>query len=118
MRRLIESFSFFNYRKRIEEFFRDDEILELIQNDSKQEYFRNLMGRLILNNESHYQDQTLLTTEFDFSYFITPDEKRNTAQAVLILLKLLNPLHLKSYLEDSATKLAIIEQWENKLFPT
>lgn len=118
MRRLIESFSFFNYRKRIEEFFRDDEILELIQNDNKQEYFRNLMGRLILNNESHYQDQTLLTTEFDFSYFITPDEKRNTAQAVLILLKLLNPLHLKSYLEDSATKLAIIEQWENKLFPT
>lgn len=102
----------------MEAFFRDNEILALIQDDKKQEYFKNLMGRLILNNESHYQDQTRLGMECNFSKFITTEEKRNTARAILILLKTLNPLHLKNHLEDANSNLDIIEEWENQIFHT
>jgi hypothetical protein len=52
---------------------RDDAILK--QLGEKSSYYKNLMYRLVLNNESHTEEKTLSLPETDFYAYISPEEK-------------------------------------------
>lgn len=57
MRRVLEAFSTFCYRKGIDEVSCDERILKSLREYS--DYFENRMYRLVLNGESHYEHQVL-----------------------------------------------------------
>lgn len=53
MRRVMEAFSTFVYKKGIAEISCDDTILQQIGDKDYIDYFKNLMYRLVLNGDSH-----------------------------------------------------------------
>lgn len=111
MRRVLEAFSTFNYKKGIQDISCDIEIMKNVPN---KEYFENLMYRLVLHNESHFEEQIQNFHDgINFYDFISEDEKQKTAREVLCLIYLLNPLHIKAHLAGSATN--EINQWITKL---
>lgn len=58
MRRVLEAFSTFFYKKGIDEISYDPVILSIIDDEGCIEYFKNLMYRLVLNGESHMMERT------------------------------------------------------------
>ena len=95
MRRMLEAFGTFEYRKGIDEISCDQTILSIIT-EEKRDYFENLMYRLILNGESHLEERTKSLTDINFFATITTDEKKRTAKDVLCLMYLLNSNHIKA----------------------
>ena len=95
MRRMLEAFATFEYRKGIDEISCDQTILSIIT-EEKRDYFENLMYRLILNGESHLEERTKSLTDNNFFATITAEEKKRTAKDVLCLMYLLNSNHIKA----------------------
>lgn len=109
MRKVMESYATFVYRKRMEDAFHNEDILEPIP-DGKKTYYKNFMFRLILNGESHEEEAAYTLNNFDELYAI--GEKRRTAKCVLLLLYYINKPHLAAYIDDPA-QFAIIESWKD-----
>ena len=82
MRRAVEAFGTFEFRKSIDEISCDPAILSIIK-EEKRDYFENLMYRLILNGESHLEERTKSMTDNNFFATISPDEKKRTARRSL-----------------------------------
>ena len=115
MRRMLEAFGTFEYRKGIDGISCDPKILDTIA-EEKRDYFENIMYRLILNGESHFEERTKLLTDNNFFATITPDEKKRTAKDVLCLMFLLNKKHIEAQFnaieDDEGVKaVADIEKW-------
>jgi hypothetical protein len=121
MRRALEAYGTFIYKKGIDDLSSDDEILSMIQNAKKRDYFNNLMYRLVLNGESHLQERAQGLPDTDFFVYISEAEKVRTAKEILIFINILTPLHLKTHLRESPSdditdKLNKIQAWENDIF--
>lgn len=100
MRRVLEAFSTFVYKEGIEQVSLNTDILETLGKHSK--FFENLMYRLVLHGESHYQEQVKSMHDgCNFYKFISDDEKKKTAQQLICFLYLLNKIHLKAYLVNN-----------------
>lgn len=119
IRRMIEAFGTFEYRKGIDEISCDQAILAIIKED-KRDYFENLMYRLVLNGESHLEERAKSLTDNNFFPTITSYEKKRTAKDVLCLMYLLNSNHIKAQFD--AMKCDIkgdvmkdIEQWVDNI---
>lgn len=121
MRKVLEAFSTFEYKKGIEEISTDKEIISVL--GEKQEYFSNLMYRLVANNLSHskYQIQML---NVDFYSIISPQEKVRTAKDVLCLIYGLNRNHLQAHLKNihfnenennNKNAIDIIQEWYQEI---
>lgn len=95
MRRMLEAFGTFEYRKGIGEISCDQKILSIIA-EEKRDYFENIMYRLILNGESHFEERSKSLTDNNFFATISTDEKKRTAKDVLCLMFLLNGNHIKA----------------------
>ena len=108
MRQVLEAFSTFEYKKRIDIISTDEDILSLIESEADREYFKSLMYRLVLNEGSHRYDQTR-AMQMDYFAMISGTEKRRTAKEVLCFMKLLNAPHIKAHLGVAA--LDDIEIW-------
>ncbi len=102
IRQVLEAFSTFEFKKKIEEVSVDDEILALMGNEKHRLYFKNLMYRLVLNEGSHRYDQTR-NMQIDFFSFISEPDKRRTAKDILCFMELLNAPHIKAHLGIAAT---------------
>lgn len=109
MRKVLEAYATFVYRNRMEEAFRDDEILTNVPGEKKA-YYKSFMYRLILNGESHEEEAAYTLNNFDELYAI--GEKRRTAKCVLLLLYYINKPHLAAYINDPA-QFATIESWKD-----
>lgn len=110
MRRVLEAFSTFNYQKGIEQVSCDKNILEALGEYSV--YFENLMYRLVLHGESHYEEQVKsLHDGNNFFKFISEEEKQKTARNILCFIHLLNPFHLVAYLNDEKDAVQNIQKW-------
>lgn len=109
MRKVMEAYATFVYRKRMEDAFHNEDILETIP-DGKKTYYKNFMFRLILNGESHEEEAAYTLNNFDELYAI--GEKRRTAKCVLLLLYYINKPHLAAYIDDPA-QFATIESWKD-----
>lgn len=98
MRQVLESFSTFEYKKGIAEVSTDSNIIKKL--DIKyQDYFRNLMYRLILNGGSHKEEE-IRSGRLDFFSVISDDEKVRTAKDILCFMYLLNDMHVIAHLGD------------------
>ena len=110
MRRALEAFSTFNYRKGIEEVSCDKNVLDVLGERSV--YFNNLMYRLVLHGESHYEERVYsLNDHTNFYDFVSDKEKKRTAKDILCFMYLLNSAHIQSYLQDIANAISNIKQW-------
>lgn len=107
MRRVLEAFSTFCYRKSIEDVSCDSNVLA--QLGQYADYFESRMYRLILHGESHYEEQIYnFHDSLDFYEFFSADEKRETAKDILCFMYLLNKAHIKAYLPKADKHL---QQW-------
>lgn len=100
MRRALEAFGTFSYKKPIDKLSCDKAVLESIDNEKQRKYFENLMYRLVLNSESHLEENTRSYPEYDFYGLIDEEEKIRTAKDIMCFIYLLNPLHLSAHLNN------------------
>ncbi len=110
MRRALEAFSTFNYRKGIEDVSCDKNVLSILGDRSV--YFNNLMYRLVLHGESHYAERVYsLRDDTNFYKFVSDEEKKRTAKDILCFMYLLNPAHIQAYLQTIPNAIENIKQW-------
>lgn len=106
MRRLLEAFSSFCYNMSFENMLRKEDILIEIP-EGKRNYYANFMYRLILNTESHMEEN--IYTLNGITARFSKDEKIQTAKSVLLFLNYVNKAHINSYLPE---KMSVIESWK------
>ncbi|MBQ7675638.1 MAG: hypothetical protein IJT33_04165, partial [Campylobacter sp.] len=112
MRRVLEAYATFIYRKGIEEISTDDKILSIIEEkDSEIKlYFENFMYRLVLHGESHMKEKVqAMNNNLDFFQFIDDKEKQRTAKFVICFLYSLNERHILNHLGKNRENR--IQQW-------
>ena len=111
MRRMVEAFSTFCYRKSIENVVHDRNILSRLEMYS--DYFENRMYRLLLHGESHFEEQIYnFHDAINLYEFFSPEEKMKTARDILCFMFLLNEEHVKAYLPHAEQKLV---SWRNSI---
>lgn len=112
MRRVLEAFSTFSYKKSMEEISTRQEILDCLPNEQYKNHFENLMYRLALNNESHFYNTARFLPQTDFFPYMSNDEKQRIAKELLVFMFTLNAQHIKSHLPNA---LSDIELWKNEI---
>ena len=100
MRRVLEAFSTFIYKKGIAEISCDEAILSAIDVD-KRDYFHNLMYKLVLHGESHYDEHIYGLQGMDFFSHLSTSEKQRTAQDILCFMYQLNEKHIQAHLPSA-----------------
>ena len=108
MRRALEAFSFFSFKLGIDKVSLDRAVLNQLPNNEYQDYFQNLMYRLVLNNESHFEENLKGSPEVSWFSHLSTADKQRTAKDVLCFIYLLNDLHLLSHLPTAKDDL---ETW-------
>lgn len=111
MRRVMEAFSTFVYKKGIADISYDDTILQQIGDKDFIDYFKNLMYRLVLNGDSHMLERTNSLEDMDYLDFLSDDERRRTAQEVICFIYLLNKPHVLAHLEGKKDIETNIQKW-------
>lgn len=109
IRRVVEAYSTFIYKVGIDTISFDAEIISQIKNTKQQEYFSNLMYRILLNGESHSEEK--VKSLEDFCNGISPDEKNRIAKDILCFLYLLNPVHISKHLRGITDVENRIKEW-------
>ncbi len=112
MRRVLEAFSTFTYRKNINDVSCNANVLGALGEHSI--YFENLMYRLVLHNESHFEEQIYnLHDDASFYNFISEAEKQRTSKDILCFMYILNPSHIIAYLGVIPHAIENIKSWRN-----
>lgn len=114
MRRALEAFSTFTYRKSIDEVLYFQGVLNELGEHSS--YFENLMCRLVLHGESHFEEQVYnLHDDANFYEFISDNEKVRTAKDILCFMYLLNNHHIEAYMKDVPGAINTIKTWTRNI---
>lgn len=111
MRRVLEAFSTFVYKKGIAEISCDDSILQQMGDKDYMEYFKNLMYRLVLNGESHMEERTNSLDDMDYFDFLSDQERQRTAREVICFIYLLNEKHILAHLEGKGDVVNNLKKW-------
>ena len=111
MRRALEAFSTFEYKKGIDSISCDQEILASLGEPKYSTYFENLMYRLILNGESHTEERVRNLHDQYFFSATSETEKIRTAKDVLCLMRLLNKQHVEAHLCGIPNATQKIDGW-------
>ncbi len=111
MRRALEAFSTFEYKKGIDKISCDHGILALMGDQKYSEYFENLMYRLVLNGESHSEERVRNLIDPHFFNTTTETEKIRTAKDILCFIRLLNKKHIESHLCEIPNAVQKIDGW-------
>lgn len=109
IRRVVEAYSTFIYKVGIDAISFDEEILSQIKNKRQQEYFSNLMYRILLNGESHSEEK--VKSLENFCNGISIEEKNRIAKDILCFLYLLNPVHISKHLKGITAAEDRIKEW-------
>lgn len=113
IRRVVEAYSTFIYKVGIDAISFDEEILSEIKNKKQQEYFSNLMYRILLNGDSHSGER--IKSLEDFCNGISLEEKIRISKDILCFLYLLNPIHISKHLQKSQNSTDTIQRWIDNL---
>ena len=111
MRRTLEAFSSFSYKKGIEDVSLDQQVLATLVDEKSRNYYRNLMYRLVLNGESHLQENTQGSPEAFFFTHLSRDEKQRTAKDILSFMYQLNRPHILAHLVSCADVETNLQNW-------
>ena len=107
MRRALEAFSTFIYGTGIAEVSFDPKVIKSLGNHSR--YFENLMYRLVLHGESHFETRVYaIQDDLSFYRFISEEEKQRTCKEVLCFMYCLNPDHIESHIPGAIHE---IQKW-------
>lgn len=109
-RRILESFSTFNFGCGIAQLSTEDTITINIKDPTVRNYLRNSMHRLTLNNESHLEDNTKGLEEGMLMYFDNPITLNSVVKDVLLLIMELNESHFLRVFNDNQN---VIEKIRN-----
>lgn len=115
MRRILEAFSTFIYKKGIEEVSIDESILACIDDKDYVEYFKNLMYRLVLHGESHMEERVKALQDPEYLDFISDEAKERTAQEIICFMYKLNSKHVLAHLEGESDVENNIKNWLKKI---
>lgn len=118
MRPVCEAFSTFKYKCGIDFLRTDNYIIDLINESNLREFFENYLFRLILNNESHHEDDYKGITDKDIMNYLTLNEKIKTAKLVILFLYKLDKLHILKQLsnDNNIDEIdSVILQWEQEV---
>lgn len=110
VRKLFEAYATFNFQKGI----KDVLSFNLIQDKLgyKSDFFTSLMSRIVLHQESHYEEQiNYMYKDFSFFGYTSEDEKRKTAQYVLSFMYLVSKEHILACFENNPDISANIVSW-------
>jgi GTPase SAR1 family protein len=105
MRRVLEAFASFSFKKGVEDVSLDERVLRLLSDEKSITYYRNLMYRLVLNNESHSMENIQGAPEMSFFSHLSSVEKQRTAKDILCFIFRLNQTHMLSHLPDAENDL-------------
>lgn len=105
MRRVLETFTSFSFKKGIDDVRLKDKYLALLPDDATRTYYQNLMYRLVLNTESHGLEGVKAAPETSFWSHLSSSEKQRTAKDILCFINCLNSTHLLSHLPEAETDL-------------
>lgn len=116
IRRVLEAYSTFLYRKDFQDLFYDKSSQAKLNEFA--EFFKSRMARTVLNGESHLKYQTQSFSS-DACYFaiVSEPERQDVAREVLCLLHLLDREHLEPHLvpppefKSETTPIQDIEVW-------
>lgn len=111
MRRVLETYSTFFYKKGIDDISCDDTILNTLPDLRYKRYFENLMYRLVLNGESHMEERVRGGSDTDFAEMLTMDEKQRTARDIVSFIYLLNSTHVIVHLQEHPDAKSSINNW-------
>lgn len=111
MRRVLEAFASFSFKLGIDEVSLDERVLGLLPDEETRTYYRNLMYRLVLNNESHFMENIQGAPEGGFFSHLSSNEKQRTAKDVLCFIFSLNKAHVLSHVPDAEADLIL---WSTK----
>lgn len=115
MRRVMEAYSTFVYKKNIAEVSCDPLILQKLEDKDYIDYFKNLMYRLVLNGESHMEERTKGLESMDYLDLLDDEQRRRTAQEVICFLYLLNEQHVLAHLDGMKDVKKTIKHWCNQI---
>lgn len=105
MRRVLETFTSFSFKKGINDVRLEDKYLALLPDDATRTYYQNLMYRLVLNTESHAEEGIKAAPETSFWSHLSSTEKGRTAKDILCFIYCLNSPHLLSHLPEAEADL-------------
>ena len=111
MRKVMEAFGTFVYKKGMSELSTDADILATLDNEGDKRYFENLMYRLVLNTGSHLKEKTMTIDDMKFFDYISDEDKQRTAKDIICFLYKLNPLHVMAHLENRENAEDKIKEW-------
>lgn len=107
MRRALEAFSTFIYGAGIAEVSFDPKVIKSLGNHSK--HFENLMYRLVLHGESHFETRVYaMQDDLGFYRFISEEEKQRTCKEVLCFMYCLSPDHIEAHIPEATH---VIQKW-------
>jgi len=110
MRRMLETFSTFLYKKSIDNLSCDTTILSHLK--TKSDFFQNFMYRLVLHGESHTEETVRADNDaLVFFSYTSDDEKQKTARYILCMMYLLQKDHLITHLIEAAGAEQEITNW-------
>lgn len=118
MRRVLEAFASFSYKKGIEDVSLDQQVLDTLSDEESKNYYRNLMYRLVLNGESHFYENTQGAPEVFFFTHLSKEEKQRTAKDILCFIYRLNRPHILAHLDSFADAEVNLKNWSSNIcFP-
>lgn len=100
MRRVLEVYGTFTYKKGISKISYDNSILNKLRTEHRL-YFKNLMYRIVLNGESHTKDRINRISGLNIDQFISKREKRRTAKDIICFLYELDNIHVLTHLKEN-----------------
>lgn len=113
MRRALEAFSTFIYGTGIAEVSFDQKVIKSLGNHSM--YFENLMYRLVLHGESHFETRVYaMQDNLSFFRFISEEEKQRTCKDVLCFMYCLNSGHIEAHIPNAILE---IKKWVADIRP-
>ncbi len=98
MRRVMEAYGSFMYKKGIEQLSTASEIKASLQ-EPFADHFENLMYRLVLHGGSHNEERVKSMVSDDFFDYISSEEKTRTAKEILVFLYLMDKQHVLEHLK-------------------
>lgn len=110
MRKVMEVFGTFVYKKGMAQLSTDESIMANLSKED-QAYYENLMYRLVLNTGSHMEEKVKTIDDMNFFDYISDADKRRTARDVICFLYKINPLHVKAHLQGKENAVEKIEMW-------
>ena len=98
MRRVMEAYGSFMYKKGIEQLSTASEIKQKLEPPFG-DHFENLMYRLVLHGGSHNEERVKIMVSDDFFDYISSEEKIRTAKEILVFLYTLDDQHVIEHLK-------------------